>query len=170
MLLLSIFDKVLTITALQPEVEALKQNAKKLKEARDVVRGLAASRRRKGAESRNAASCTKVDTLAVTLTNLVINSPAIPPSPQVLVYCATIIASRNLVCTDAEKTSLEDLDSKFEGAVNKLDSSIEDAQRDLDIEIGVIHEKVNISTHSCWSNKKYETFICVNLPPPPIMI
>ena len=96
-----------------------------------MVKELAASRRMKRSEA--AASCTEVNTIAVTLHNLVIDCPT---SPQVLVYSATIIASVNVICTEAEKASLAEVDVKFEEAVARLETELNDAQEILEIMSG----------------------------------
>ena len=96
-----------------------------------MVKELAASRRMKRSEA--AASCTEVNTIAVTLHNLVMDCPT---SPQVLVYSATIIASMNVVCNEAEKASLAEVDAKFERAVARLETEINEAQEILEISTG----------------------------------
>ena len=95
-----------------------------MNDAHVVVKSLTASRRRK----RAAASCTEVNTVAGTLTALVIENPG---SPQVLVYSAEITASSNLVCTDAEKVSLGEMNENFERAVDTLLTAISAAEEQL---------------------------------------
>ena len=92
-----------------------------------MVKELAASRRMKRSEA--AASCTEVNTIAIELTTLVMNSPA---SPQILVLSDTIIASRNVVCTEAEKVSLSELDAMFEEAVARLETAKISFQQQLE--------------------------------------
>merc|ERR1719479_782814 len=111
---------------LKKEVAALSQNAEKVKEAQDVVKALAASRRMKRADA--AASCTEVASVAVTLTTLVLEFPG---APDVLVLSATIIASSAVVCTDDEKTALAAVDEAFEDAVAHIDAGLEAAQSQL---------------------------------------
>ena len=93
------------------------------------MKALSASRKRK----RAAASCTELNTVAGTLTALVIESPG---SPQVLVYSAEITASSNLVCTDAEKVSLVEMNAKFDKAVDTIVTAIWAAQEQYAYFIG----------------------------------
>ena len=88
-----------------------------------MVKELAASRRMKRSEP--AASCFEVNNIAIELTTLVMNSPA---SPQILVFSDTIIASRNVVCTEAEKVDLAEVDPLFKEAVVVLVTEIETAR------------------------------------------
>ena len=88
------------------------------------MKALSASRKRK----RAAASCTEVNTVAGTLTALVIENPG---SPQVLVYSAEITASSDLVCTDAEKVSLGEMNENFDRAVDRLLTAISAAEEQL---------------------------------------
>ena len=67
-------------------------------------------------------------TIAGTLTALVIENPG---SPQVLVYSAEITASSDLVCTDAEKVSLGEMNENFERAVDTLLTAISAAEEQL---------------------------------------
>lgn len=94
---------------------------------------MAASRKMERSEP--AASCTEVNTIAIELTTLVMNSPA---SPQILVFSDTIIASRNIVCTEAEKVSLSEVDPMFEEAVGRLETTIEYFQQQLEIGSGAL--------------------------------
>ena len=89
-----------------------------MKEAQAVVKEMAISGRMKRSEP--AASCTEVNNTAIELTTLVMKSPA---SPQILVFSDTIIASRNIPCTEAEKVSLSELDPMFEEAVAEIKSA-----------------------------------------------
>ena len=93
-----------------------------------MVKTLAASRRARRADAA-AASCSEVITVAVQLTNQVIDFPS---SPDILVYSATIIASSSVVCTDAEKASLAAVIAAFEEALATLDSAVETAQSQLE--------------------------------------
>merc|ERR1711997_1206431 len=111
---------------LKKELAALSQNAAKVTEAQGAVKALAASRRVRRAVA--AASCTDVNSVAITLTTLVIDFPS---SPQVLVYSATIIASSTVVCTAAEKLSLAAVDAAFDEAVDHLNEAIEAGQSQL---------------------------------------
>jgi len=111
---------------LKKELAALSQNAAKVTEAQAAVKALAASRRVRRAVA--AASCTDVNSVAITLTTLVIDFPS---SPQVLVYSATIIASSTVVCTAAEKVSLAEVDAAFDEAVDHLNEAIEAGQSQL---------------------------------------
>merc|ERR1711953_1233269 len=118
--------------ALKKEVAALSQNAAKVKEAQAVVKALAASRQAGAITS--ATTCTQVQTVAVQLTTLVLE---FPKSPQILVFSAAIIASSTVVCTDAEKVILGDVDMMFEEATSHLDSALESAQEQLSTLTGV---------------------------------
>merc|ERR1711997_1391035 len=111
---------------LKKELAALSQNAAKVTEAQGAVKALAASRRVRRAVA--AASCTDVNSVAITLTTLVIDFPS---SPQVLVYSATIIASSTVVCTAAEKLSLAEVDAAFDEAVDHLNEAVEAGQSQL---------------------------------------
>ena len=102
-----------------------------MKEAQGVVKALAASRRMKRADA--AASCTEVNTIAIELTTLVKNSPA---SSQILDFADTIIASSSVLCTEAEKASLSELDAMFDEAVGRLETTIKSSQKQLEIETG----------------------------------
>ena len=92
-------------------------------EARAVIKELAASGRMDGPEP--AANCSEVNTIAIELTTLVIRSPA---CPQIVVFSDTIIASRNVVCTEAEKVDLAEVDPLFKEAVVVLVTEIETAR------------------------------------------
>ena len=88
-----------------------------------MIKELAASRRMDGPEP--AANCSEVNTIAIELTTLVIRSPA---CPQIVVFSDTIIASRNVVCTEAEKVDLAEVDPLFKEAVVVLVTEIETAR------------------------------------------
>ena len=117
------------ITIVPPQIAALGLNSIWVNNAQVVVKALSASRKRK----RAAASCTEVNTVAGTLTALVTEFPW---SPQVLVYSAEITASSNLVCTDAEKVSLVEMNAKFDKAVDTIVTAIWAAQEQYAYFIG----------------------------------
>ena len=98
-----------------------------------MVKEMAASRRMKRSEP--AASCTEVNTIAIELISLVKSSPA---SPQILDFADTIIASTSVVCTEAEKASLLELDAMFEEAVARLVAEIKSAEDALGITTGSV--------------------------------
>ena len=121
-----------------------------------MVEALAASRRMKGAKAEAAANCSEVYTIAVALNTLVIESPE---SPKVLVYCATIIASSTLVCTEDEEDSLADLDVKFEQAVASLEAAINEAQEELESLTGATLSPEEIATASGQTEPTSQTTI-----------
>merc|ERR1712241_844583 len=108
------------------KVAALSANADKVKEAQAVVKALAASKRSR----REAAlgSCTEVKTVAIQLTAFVLQHPG---APDIVVYSAKIIASSSVVCTDAEKTALAEVDAAFDEAISYLDDAVEAAHDEL---------------------------------------
>merc|ERR1712241_680673 len=62
------------------------------------------------------------------LTTLVL---VFPSSPDVLIMCATIIASSSVVCTDEEKEALAAVDEAFDEAVAHIDEAVEEHQSQL---------------------------------------
>merc|ERR1711902_385065 len=113
---------------LKKEVAALSQNADKVKEAQAVVKALAASRRMK--RQTTAASCSEVNSVAITLTAMVFEFPG---APEILVLSAAIISfpSSSVVCTEDEKAALAAVDEAFDDAVGHLDSALEAAHSQL---------------------------------------
>ena len=116
------------ITTFPPQVAALSQNADKVKEAQAVVKALAASRRMK--RQTTAASCSEVNSVAITLTAMVFEFPG---APEILVLSAAIISfpSSSVVCTEDEKAALAAVDEAFDDAVGHLDSALEAAHSQL---------------------------------------
>ena len=108
------------------KVVAISQNAAKVKEAKAVVKTLAASRRVR--RTTTAVSCSQVAVFGIKLTALVLDFPS---SPNVLVYAATIIASSSVTCSAAEKSSLAELDAMFVKAEAALETALDAAQEQL---------------------------------------
>merc|ERR1711953_1104283 len=113
-------------TALKKKVVAISQNAAKVKEAKAVVKTIAASRRVR--RTSTAVSCSQVAVFGIKLTALVLDFPS---SPNVLVYAATIIASSSVTCSVAEKSSLAELDAMFVKAEAALETALDAAQEQL---------------------------------------
>ena len=74
-----------------------------------------------------AASCSEVVTIATKLTELAIEFPLSSDIPGLSLQ----ITTSSVTCTDAEKTDLKGLDSKFQEALTEIAEALKEAKKEL---------------------------------------
>ena len=83
-----------------------------------------------------AASCSEVVTIATTLTNLAISFPTSSKVPVLSLQITS--SSASLTCTDAQKTSLKGLNSKFQTALTEITKALTEALKELALTVAQV--------------------------------